>query len=229
MAPDAGKHGSSALRIGVIGAGRIGAFHVRTLLALSGIASVTVCDADAARARQASRPSSASSVAATPESLIACGVDARRDRDAHAGARADDQARRRRRPAGVLREARGARARRPGRPSSRTSSARARSCRWASSAASTPATVAARDGDRRRRARPPARRAARDARSRSARRGLHRGLGRHLPRPPHPRLRRPALRHGRGDRRGLRRRRRARDAVVRRSRRRRRRGLRCSS
>ena len=50
MAPDARKHGSSALRIGVIGAGRIGAFHVRTLLSLSGIASVAVCEADPARA-----------------------------------------------------------------------------------------------------------------------------------------------------------------------------------
>src|ERR1700712_4193239 len=57
MAPDAGKHGSSALRIGVIGAGRIGAFHVRTLLALSGTAAVTVCEADAARAaRLAAEP-----------------------------------------------------------------------------------------------------------------------------------------------------------------------------
>jgi myo-inositol 2-dehydrogenase / D-chiro-inositol 1-dehydrogenase len=75
MAPDAGKHGLSALRIGVIGAGRIGAFHVRTLHALSGTATVTVCEADAA---QASRLAAELGVAlaATPEDLIASGVDA---------------------------------------------------------------------------------------------------------------------------------------------------------
>ena len=75
MAPDAGKHGSSALRIGVIGAGRIGAFHVRTLLALSGTASVTVCEADAAQAARLAAELGVA-VAATPDDLIASGVDA---------------------------------------------------------------------------------------------------------------------------------------------------------
>jgi myo-inositol 2-dehydrogenase/D-chiro-inositol 1-dehydrogenase len=75
MAPDAGKHGSSALRIGVIGAGRIGAFHVRTLLALSGTATVTVCEADAAQAIRLAAELGVA-VAATPEDLIASGVDA---------------------------------------------------------------------------------------------------------------------------------------------------------
>jgi myo-inositol 2-dehydrogenase / D-chiro-inositol 1-dehydrogenase len=75
MAPDAGKHGSSALRIGVIGAGRIGAFHVHTLLALSGIAAVTVCEADAARAAHLATELGVA-VSATPEDLIASGVDA---------------------------------------------------------------------------------------------------------------------------------------------------------
>ncbi len=83
MAPDAGKHGSSALRIGVIGAGRIGAFHVRTLLALSGTATVTVCEADAVRASRLAAELGVA-VAATPEDLIASGVDAHRDRDADA-------------------------------------------------------------------------------------------------------------------------------------------------
>ncbi len=75
MAPDAGKHGSSALRIGVIGAGRIGAFHVRTLLSLSGIASVTVCEADAARAAGLAAELGVPT-AATPEDLIERGLDA---------------------------------------------------------------------------------------------------------------------------------------------------------
>jgi myo-inositol 2-dehydrogenase/D-chiro-inositol 1-dehydrogenase len=75
MAPDAGKHGLSALRIGVIGAGRIGAFHVRTLLSLSGIASVTVCEADAARAAGLAAELGVP-VAATPEDLIDGGLDA---------------------------------------------------------------------------------------------------------------------------------------------------------
>src|ERR1700710_3042671 len=75
MAPDAGKHGSSALRIGVIGAGRIGAFHVRTLLALSGTAAVTVCEADAARAARLAVELGVA-IVATPEQLLAPGIDA---------------------------------------------------------------------------------------------------------------------------------------------------------
>ncbi|MDX6540427.1 MAG: myo-inositol 2-dehydrogenase / D-chiro-inositol 1-dehydrogenase [Gaiellales bacterium] len=75
MALDAGKHGSSALRIGVIGAGRIGAFHVRTLLALSGTASVTVCEPDAAQAARVTAELGVA-VVATPDDLIASGVDA---------------------------------------------------------------------------------------------------------------------------------------------------------
>ena len=75
MAPDAGKHGSSALRIGVIGAGRIGAFHVRTLLSLSGIASVAVCEADPARAAGLAAELGVP-IAATPEDMIASGLDA---------------------------------------------------------------------------------------------------------------------------------------------------------
>jgi myo-inositol 2-dehydrogenase/D-chiro-inositol 1-dehydrogenase len=75
MAPDAGKHGSSALRIGVIGAGRIGAFHVRTLLSLSGIASVTVCEAEPGRAAGLAAELGVP-LAATPEDLLAGGLDA---------------------------------------------------------------------------------------------------------------------------------------------------------
>ena len=75
MPPDAGKHGSSALRIGVIGAGRIGAFHVRTLLSLSGIASVAVCEADPVRAAGLAAELGVT-VVATPDDLISGGLDA---------------------------------------------------------------------------------------------------------------------------------------------------------
>ena len=113
-------------------------------------------------------------------------------------------------------------ARRRWTPRSTTSSAAGSSCRSASSGDSTPATA---QRARRSPAAPLgrlliARAATHDPDA--ARRVVHRGLRRHLPRPPHPRLRRAALRHGRGDRRGLRRRRRARNPVVRRPRRRRR-------
>jgi myo-inositol 2-dehydrogenase/D-chiro-inositol 1-dehydrogenase len=74
MEAGARKPGSSALRIGVIGAGRIGSFHVRTLVSLPGVASVTVCDADAAHARRLAHELGAS-VAATPDEL-ATAVDA---------------------------------------------------------------------------------------------------------------------------------------------------------
>jgi myo-inositol 2-dehydrogenase/D-chiro-inositol 1-dehydrogenase len=61
--------------MGVVGAGRIGSFHVRTLASLPGVASVAVCDADSAAA-QALADELGSSVAATPEDLVASGIDA---------------------------------------------------------------------------------------------------------------------------------------------------------
>ncbi|HET6174189.1 MAG TPA: Gfo/Idh/MocA family oxidoreductase [Gaiellales bacterium] len=75
MESGARKPGSSALRIGVIGAGRIGSFHVRTLVSLPRVAGVTVCDADGARARSVAGELGIG-VAATPEDLVACGIDA---------------------------------------------------------------------------------------------------------------------------------------------------------
>ncbi len=75
MDSGARTHGSSSLRIGLIGAGRIGAFHARTLAALDGVASVTVCDADGARARTLAHELGAAA-AATPAELVAAGVDA---------------------------------------------------------------------------------------------------------------------------------------------------------
>ena len=113
MEPGARKPGSSALRIGVIGAGRIGSFHVRTLASLPGVASVTVCDADSARARRLAGELGLE-VAATPGRARRRRGRRARDRDAHADARADDPAGRRRRAAGLLREAGRAGARRPG-------------------------------------------------------------------------------------------------------------------
>ena len=64
----------------------------------------------------------------------------------------------------------------------------------ASSGASTPGYRAARDAVATGRARQAARRPRGDARSGAAAGGVHRDLRRHLPRPPHPRLRRDPLR-----------------------------------
>src|SRR5215213_6131881 len=75
MALGANAPGSPALRIGVIGTGRIGSLHVRTLTSLPGVASVAVCDADEARAR-ALAVELGLAVVATPEDLIARGLDA---------------------------------------------------------------------------------------------------------------------------------------------------------
>jgi myo-inositol 2-dehydrogenase/D-chiro-inositol 1-dehydrogenase len=60
------------LHVGVVGVGRIGAFHARTLLSLDGVGAVTVTDADPARARSIA----GTAVAESPAALIAQGVDA---------------------------------------------------------------------------------------------------------------------------------------------------------
>jgi len=75
MQAGARKPGSAALRIGVIGAGRIGSFHVRTLASLPGVAAVTVCDTDSARAHRLAGELGLA-VAATPDDLVGSGVDA---------------------------------------------------------------------------------------------------------------------------------------------------------
>src|SRR4029077_18250666 len=74
MEPGARTPGSSSLRIGVIGAGRIGSLHARALTSLARIASVTVCDADTARARRLAAELGVS-LAATSTDLVAA-VDA---------------------------------------------------------------------------------------------------------------------------------------------------------
>jgi myo-inositol 2-dehydrogenase/D-chiro-inositol 1-dehydrogenase len=66
---------SGGLHIGVIGVGRIGAFHVETLRTLAGVGAVTVADADAARAG-AIAAELGTQTAATSEALIEAGIDA---------------------------------------------------------------------------------------------------------------------------------------------------------
>ncbi len=66
---------TAGLHVGVIGVGRIGAFHVRTLRGLPEVASVTLADADAARARAVASEAGAG-VVDTPEGLVEAGIDA---------------------------------------------------------------------------------------------------------------------------------------------------------
>jgi len=65
----------NGLHLGVVGVGRIGLFHARTLFELDGVAALTIADADAARARQVADDLGASAVE-TPEALVEAGVDA---------------------------------------------------------------------------------------------------------------------------------------------------------
>lgn len=66
---------AGGLRVGVVGLGRIGAFHARTLVQLDTVSSVTLVDADLARARSLAEELGAQ-VLATPEEMIATGLDA---------------------------------------------------------------------------------------------------------------------------------------------------------
>jgi myo-inositol 2-dehydrogenase/D-chiro-inositol 1-dehydrogenase len=63
------------LHLGVVGVGRIGLFHARTLLGLDGVEGLTVADADAARAKQVAADLGVNA-AETPEALVEAGVDA---------------------------------------------------------------------------------------------------------------------------------------------------------
>jgi myo-inositol 2-dehydrogenase/D-chiro-inositol 1-dehydrogenase len=67
--------GDRPLHVGLIGVGRIGAFHARTLAGLDGVARITLCDADEDRARVLARQLGAAH-AATPADLIERGIDA---------------------------------------------------------------------------------------------------------------------------------------------------------
>jgi myo-inositol 2-dehydrogenase/D-chiro-inositol 1-dehydrogenase len=62
------------LAVGVVGLGRIGAFHVQTLVGLDGV-SVTVTDADSERMRRLAKELGVDT-AETPEALVEAGVDA---------------------------------------------------------------------------------------------------------------------------------------------------------
>jgi myo-inositol 2-dehydrogenase/D-chiro-inositol 1-dehydrogenase len=63
------------LHVGVVGVGRIGTFHIATLRTLEGVASLTLADADSARAVRAANEIGASAVPG-PEALVEAGVDA---------------------------------------------------------------------------------------------------------------------------------------------------------
>ena len=65
----------SGLHVGLIGAGRIGAFHARTLTGLDGVASLAIADADPGRAERVAEKLGARAVE-TPEALVGSGVDA---------------------------------------------------------------------------------------------------------------------------------------------------------
>jgi myo-inositol 2-dehydrogenase/D-chiro-inositol 1-dehydrogenase len=65
----------AGLRIGMVGVGRIGAFHARTLLALETVESVTLADLDAARAATLAAELGATA-ASTPEALVDGNIDA---------------------------------------------------------------------------------------------------------------------------------------------------------
>ena len=63
------------LQLGVVGVGRIGLFHARTLLGLEGVAGLTIADADLARAEHVAAELGVRT-AASPEALVEAGVDA---------------------------------------------------------------------------------------------------------------------------------------------------------
>jgi myo-inositol 2-dehydrogenase / D-chiro-inositol 1-dehydrogenase len=63
------------MRIGLIGVGRIGAFHARTLRGLPGVDSLVITDADTDRARQLARQHGAQAAESVTE-LLGAGIDA---------------------------------------------------------------------------------------------------------------------------------------------------------
>ncbi len=65
----------NGLQLGVIGVGRIGLFHARTLLELDDVGGLTIADSDPARAEQVAADLGARA-AETPEALVEAGVDA---------------------------------------------------------------------------------------------------------------------------------------------------------
>ena len=68
-----GQH--DGLHVGVVGVGRIGVFHARTLLGLDGVEQLTIADANVDRAKQVAAELGAHA-AESPDALVAAGVDA---------------------------------------------------------------------------------------------------------------------------------------------------------
>jgi myo-inositol 2-dehydrogenase/D-chiro-inositol 1-dehydrogenase len=66
---------TAGLHVGVIGVGRIGAFHAETLRSLEGVAALTLTDAERERAARVARELGAG-VAETPEALVELPLDA---------------------------------------------------------------------------------------------------------------------------------------------------------
>jgi myo-inositol 2-dehydrogenase/D-chiro-inositol 1-dehydrogenase len=65
----------NGLHVGLIGAGRIGVFHARTLAGLAGVASLAIADADPGRAESVARQLGVRA-AETPEALVEADIDA---------------------------------------------------------------------------------------------------------------------------------------------------------
>jgi myo-inositol 2-dehydrogenase / D-chiro-inositol 1-dehydrogenase len=66
---------AAALHVGVVGVGRIGAFHAETLSALDGVSSLTLADADPERASVLAQGLGVNA-AASPTAMVEAGVDA---------------------------------------------------------------------------------------------------------------------------------------------------------
>jgi myo-inositol 2-dehydrogenase / D-chiro-inositol 1-dehydrogenase len=66
---------AARLALGLVGVGRIGSFHAQTLLALDDVSSITIADADPARARQVATELGVDAAEA-PEALVDAGIDA---------------------------------------------------------------------------------------------------------------------------------------------------------
>ncbi len=66
---------AARLALGLVGVGRIGSFHAQTLLSLDDVSSVTIADADPARARRVATELGVDAAEA-PEALVDAGIDA---------------------------------------------------------------------------------------------------------------------------------------------------------
>ena len=191
------------MRLGLIGLGRIGAFHATTLTSLDAVDSLVVYDQAPALVDVGRASGSAPSRRASVEALLAAGIDGvviAAATDVHPGA---DPGVAGRRAADILREAgvEGSRAQR-GDPAADRGQRAAGADRLPA-----PLRHRVRRGPprgRRRRARLPAHGPLHHPGPGATAGRLHQGLRRHLPRLQRPRLRCRPLRHRPGGRRGVR-------------------------